>query len=61
MSCRIHPESGNAGMRHSCSTCSKAFSHRAQLAKHQLICDGNSDVSTADEPPEKKEKVSAKC
>lgn len=45
-------------MRHSCSTCGKAFSHRAQLGKHQLICDGKSDESgVADEVEMKKEKV----
>lgn len=46
---RIHPESGQKSVRHHCPTCSKAFSHRAQLAKHQQICDGKSDGSDTKE------------
>lgn len=55
---RIHPESGQQSVRHSCPNCNKGFSHRAQLAKHQIICDGKSDGNeAADDVSIKEEKV----
>lgn len=42
---RIHPESGQQSLRHSCPQCSKQFAHKAQLAKHLQNCDGKFDVT----------------